>query len=583
MPQFIHSQIFLAKLFLAKLTLSTAFLCLVIVPAGCNLLPGKGEEDSNAKLQELMKVPELPDLIREATVVQGLQPIQVIGVGVVNGLPGTGGPANPSQFRDELLEEMKRRDIKDPNHFLELNNTALVRIQATIPPGARRNDPVDLVIRAPSESVVSNLNDGWLLDTRLRQQRYLQNQIRKSEVMAIGTGPVLTRSSHTPGEDGTLHTEGTILSGGRIQITRKLGLVLRPEFQHAKTSNALAAAINRRFFFFDGTTRRGIAKAKEDDFLEMETHPRYRKNIPRMMAVIQAISTAPESSATQTRLAELANELSAPATAADAALQLEAMGENAVPILIDALDSPNPELRFYAAEALAYLNRTEAIESLETAIRETAAFRHPSLLAMQGMDHQLAIDALTRLMNEPSIETRYGSFCAIRRQGVEGKSILGGKALESFYLYQMPSFAEPAVVVSLRESPEIVLFGESGKINIPQFLRGPNGLILKPDRNQPDKIKISRFQVNADDKRATVSNSLPSVIKGIVSVGGGYGDVISILRLAKAKGYLPDQLAVDPLPTAIRIYHRDEETETMTDDASSETLNASTAESTDSE
>ena len=401
--------------------------------------------------------------------------------------------------------------------------------------------------------------------------------------MAIGTGPVLTRSSHTPGEDGTLHTEGTILSGGRIQITRKLGLVLRPEFQHAKTSSALAAAINRRFFFFDGTTRRGIAKAKEDDFLEMETHPRYRKNIPRMMAVIQAISTAPESSATQTRLAELANELSAPATAADAALQLEAMGENAVPILIDALDSPNPELRFYAAEALAYLNRTEAIESLETAIRETAAFRHPSLLAMQGMDHQLAIDALTRLMNEPSIETRYGSFCAIRRQGVEGKSILGGKALESFYLYQMPSFAEPAVVVSLRESPEIVLFGESGKINIPQFLRGPNGLILKPDRNQPDKIKISRFQVNADDKRATVSNSLPSVIKGIVSVGGGYGDVISILRLAKAKGYLPDQLAVDPLPTAIRIYHRDEETETMTDDASSETLNASTADSTDSD
>ena len=108
----------------------------------------------------------------------------------VNGLPSTGGPANPSQFRDELLEEMKRRDIKDPNHFLELDNTALVRIQATIPPGARRNDPVDLVVRAPNESVVSDLNDGWLLDTRLRQQRYLQNKIRKSEVMALSPDEV---------------------------------------------------------------------------------------------------------------------------------------------------------------------------------------------------------------------------------------------------------------------------------------------------------------------------------------------------------------------------------------------------------
>ena len=563
MPQFIHSQITVAKL-----ALSAAVLSLLALPLGCNLLPGKGEKDSNTKLQELMKVPKLPDLIREATMIQGLQPIQVIGVGVVNGLPNTGGPANPSQFRDELLEEMKRRDIKDPNHFLELNNTALVRIQATIPAGARRNDPVDLIVRAPNESVVSDLNDGWLLDTRLRQQRFLQNKIRKSEVMAIGTGPVLTRGSYTPGEDGTLKTEGTILSGGRIQITRKLGLVLSPEYQHAKTSSALAAAINRRFFFFDGTTRLGIAKAKEDDFLEMETHPRYRNNIPRMMAVIQAISTAPESSATQIRLSELASKLSDPSTAADAALQLEAMGESAVPILLDALNSTNPELRFYAAESLAYLDRTEAIESLETAIRETAAFRHPSLLALQGMDHQLAIDALQRLMNEASIETRYGSFCAIRRQGIEGKSILGGQALKSFYLYQIPSTPKPAVVVSLRESPEIVLFGDSGKMDIPQFLRGPNGLILKPDLTTPGKLKISRFQVNADDKRVTVSDSLASVISGIVAVGGGYGDVISILRMAKAKGYLSDQLAIDPLPAAVRVYHRNEETETATDDAS---------------
>lgn len=577
MPKFIHSQ-----MTVAKFARCTAMLFFLALPVGCNLLPGKGEKDSKTKLQELMTVPELPDLIREATVIQGLQPIQVIGVGVVNGLPNTGGPANPSQFRDELLEEMKRRDIKDPNHFLELDNTALVRVQATIPPGARRNDPVDLIIRAPNESVVSNLNDGWLLDTRLRQQRYLQNKIRKSEVMALGTGPVLTRGSYTPGEDGTLQTEGTILSGGRIQITRKLGLVLRPEYQHAKTSSALAAAINRRFFFFDGTTRRGIAKAKEDDFLEMETHPRYRNNIPRMMAVIQAISTAPESSATQTRLAELADQLSDPATAADAALQLEAMGESAVPILIDALASSNPELRFYAAESLAYLDRTEAVGALEIAIRDTAAFRHPSLLALQGMDHQLAIDALKRLMNEVSIETRYGSFCAIRRQGIEGKSLLGGRALQSFYLYQIPSTAEPAVVVSLRESPEIVLFGDTGSLNIPQFLRGPNGLILKPDLKQPGNLKISRFQVNTDDKRTTVSDSLPSIISGIVSVGGGYGDVISILRLAKAKGYLTKQLAVDPLPTAIRVYHRDEETESAISDSSSDSAaDASDVDSSD--
>ena len=186
------------------------------------------------------------------------------------------------------------------------------------------------------------------------------------------------------------------------------------------------------------------------------------------------------------------------------------------------------------------------------------------------MDHQLAIDALKRLMNEVSIETRYGSFCTIRQQGVEGKSLFGGRPLESVYLYQIPSTAEPAVVVSLRESPEIVLFGDTGSLNIPQFLRGPNGLILKPDLEQPGKLKISRFQVNTDDKRVTVSDSLPSVISGIVSVGGGYGDVIAILRLAKAKGYLSEQLAVDPLPAAIRVYHRGEDDESASSDSASD-------------
>lgn len=554
MPQLIHSHRFTSWGTLGLVTL-------LAMPAGCNLLPGKGEDDSNTKLQELMQTPELPELIRDATVVQGLQPIQVVGVGVVNSLPGTGGPANPSHHRDELIEDMKRRDIEDPNRFLERDDTALVRIQATIPPGARRNDAVDLVIQAPNESVVADLNDGWLLGTRMRQQRFLQNKIRKSEVMVIGTGPVLTRGSHTPGDDATLHREGRVLSGGRVQITRKMGLVLRPEYQHAKTSTALASAINRRFFFFDGTTRRGIAKAKEDDFLEMEPHPRYRQNIPRMMAVIQAISVAPESSATQTRLADLSQRLSHPPTAADAALQLEAMGESAVPILLDAITSPNPELRFYAAEALAYLDRNESIKPLEAAARNVAAFRHPSLLALQGIDHQLAIDALQRLMNEPSLETRYGAFCSIRRRGIEGKSILGGKALESFYLYQVPSSAKPAVVVSLRESPEIVLLGDSGELQVPQFLMGPNGLIIKPDSAKPGHLKISRFQVNAEDQRTSVPSSLPSVIRGIVSVGGGYGDVISILRLAKDKGFLSDQLAIDPLPAAVRVYYRDEDEE----------------------
>ncbi len=159
----------------------------------------------------------------------------------------------------------------------------------------------------------------------------------------------------------------------------------------------MATAINQRFFFFDGTTRRGVAKAIEDDFIELDLHPRYRDNVNRFMLVVRSIGGQAETSVNQERLAELGDLLKDPATASDAAMQLEAIGENAVPTLLKGLESDDRELRFYAAESLAYLDRTEAIEPLEDAVRDVPAFRHPALLAFEGFREPQVIDALLRL------------------------------------------------------------------------------------------------------------------------------------------------------------------------------------------
>lgn len=533
---------------------------MILLSGGCNaLFPGRFEEAENeAKLRELMRAPEPPDLVRDGTVIQGLRPLRIEGVGAVNALPGTGGPPDPSVFRDQLLEEMKRHDVIAPNQWLETDDTALVRVLALIPPGAKRGDLIDIRVVAPKESRVSDLHHGWLLDTRLREQRMLQNIVRQSDVLAIGQGSILTRADYQPNEDETLRNEGRILSGGRVQVTRKLGLILRPEFQHAKLSKAIADAINRRLFFFDGTTRRGIATAIEDDFIEIEVHPRYRDNVPRMMQVIQAIGIKAEMSGRQERLADLAMRLQSPETAADAALQLEALGESAVPTLLDGLEASNPELRFYAAEALAYLDRVESIEPLEAAAREVAAFRYSSLIALQGVEQQLAIDALRRLTNEPSLETRYGAFCSIRRR-IDGKAVLGGSELGPLTLYELPSQSSPAIAVSIEEEPEVVLIGDVHPLEISTFLMLPGGIMLKPDPNHPEElVRISRFQAGEQDRRVIVSTSPDDVIAGVVQVGGCYGDVINMLREAKNQGFIKDQLAINPLPPSVRTYYRDD-------------------------
>jgi hypothetical protein len=82
--------------------------------------------------------------------------------------------------------------------------------------------------------------------------------------------------------------------------------------------------------------------------------------------------------------------------------------------------------------------------------------------------------------------------------------------------------------------------------------------MIKPDSSDPTQLRISRFQPGKEDRRTVVSHSLADVIQGIVNVGGEYGDVIATLRIAKDKGLLADQLAIDPLPATVRTYYRDD-------------------------
>ena len=61
------------------------------------------EAENEAKLRELMR-PAPPELIRDGTVMQGLRPLRIEGVGAVNALAGTGGPPDPSAFEINYLK-----------------------------------------------------------------------------------------------------------------------------------------------------------------------------------------------------------------------------------------------------------------------------------------------------------------------------------------------------------------------------------------------------------------------------------------------------------------------------------------------
>ena len=207
------------------------FTLVVLAPlAGCSLFKSADSEE-RLGAKNLLAPPKPPELIRDAVALRGMQSIRVDGVGLVNALPATGGPVDPSPYRDQLIDEMKRNSVPSPNEILESDSNSIVHVRASIPPGARRGDPIDLKVSSPSGSNVTDLQGGWLLDTRLRHQRMIHGRVRRGDVQGIATGPVLTRAAYEGGEDTSQKTEGVILGGGRVQKDRSMGLVIRPEFQ----------------------------------------------------------------------------------------------------------------------------------------------------------------------------------------------------------------------------------------------------------------------------------------------------------------------------------------------------------------
>ena len=544
--------------FIAK-AIAFGVLAMSVASSGCNVFSKKDDEQVEAekRLAKLMVAPDPPDLVSQAAVPHGLSFLAIEGVAAINGLPGTGGPIAPSSFRDELIDEMKRHNVPEPNLFLERTETGLVRVQAIIPPAAKRGDALDIRVVSPPNSAATDLHGGWLMDTRLRQQQILAGAMRKSEVLAVGLGPLVVRGDYEAGKDAEMNLQGIVLGGGRVQVERKLGLVIRPEYQHVKMSAQIADAINARFFFFDGSTRKGIAKAIEDDFIEIELHPRYRRNIHRLLAVVSMVCPRGESSKTQNILADLGKRLAEPTTSNDAALQLEALGNGAIPTLISALDNPSGEIRFSAAQALAYLDRNEAIKPLMESARDESAFRYAALVALEGIENRLALDALVSLMDQPSIETRYGAMRSIRRRSDREAALRWTTMSAGYRFYKVPSAAPPFIAVSLTDTPEIVAFGDVDSVKVTDYLMGPSGIIIRPDETDPERLRISRFVPGQNDRRAEVPATIEGLLTGISAVGGGYGESIAILRMAKDNQQIQCGLAIDPLPAAMRTFHRE--------------------------
>ncbi len=488
-------------------------------------------------------------LVDNVAVAFGRDRIDVEGVGLVVGLPGTGGNPEPSVYRSQLLEEMKKREVDQPEKLLADTSTALVIVRGVIRPGMERGDSFDMEVKIPGGSSATNLRGGFLMPTRLTEVAIAGGSLRRGTLLALGEGYVLV----DPSADKADALRGRVLGGGKCLKPHDLGLVLRPEFQTVSYSAQVGEAANRRFHTFRSGTKEEVANPKSNEFIELAIHPHYKHNVARYLRVVGALPLRESPTDRIERLDRLQQQLHTPAEAARAALELEAIGNDAIPALVSGLNSPYAEVRFYAAEALAYVDdvktKRDAAAALGEAAREHPAFRIYALTALASMNDADAYAELTKLLHVPSAETRYGAFRSLWAMNPNDVLVRPDEALKDKFAYHLiSSGGAPMIHITTSFRPEVVVFGQHVQLMTPFILDAGAEIVVRGQRD--GSVLVSKISLNEPEQKRLISNNVDEVVRTIAELGGQYHDVVELLQEANQRSLLSNncRLEVDALP-----------------------------------
>ncbi|MCA9039653.1 MAG: flagellar basal body P-ring protein FlgI [Planctomycetaceae bacterium] len=530
------------------------------LPSLNDLNPFKQDEFDRLDEDDLDTTLHTP-MVGEYTRIGGNTAVRVYGIGLVVGLKGTGDDPPISTQRTYLKREMALKGVKDANRILRSPNTTLVEVKGMLPPLVQKGDLFDVEVYIPGSSEATSLNGGWLLETYLTEVLPTPGEgIKKGHALAVAKGPILV--STDTGDDTSqigMQKRGKILSGGRSLKEREMKLYLNNDFRSVRNAKRISDKIGNRFYHYDEYgIRISMAHAKTDTEIELKIMPQYEDNHSRYLNVVRRIAFRETPVAQNIRMTRLKDKLLDPKTAETAAIELEAIGNEAIPTLEAGLDSKWLEVRFNSALALSYIGETTGLDELIEAAEKEPAFRIYALAAIAAVDDVEAHLKLRELISKGNItsaELRYGAFRALSTLDENDPYIRGNSMNDQFVLHEVKTESAPMIHLTTRKKAEIVLFGKGQKFHTPLVLRAGKEILIKGEAGD-GKITINNFHLPEQKQQQVVNNQISEVIQAVVDMGASYPDVASMLSEADVQGNLPGRLEINALPKAGQFYVR---------------------------
>ncbi len=468
---------------------------LVTLLSACSSDPEPPPRAERVSVESRDIAPILSDTIGAQATVSGMQPMFVSGYGVVVGLNGTGSIDVPLAVAALLEDEMTRLGVGKgegpladiaPATLLRDPNTAVVLVQAVIPPAAAVGSKFDVKVEVLPGTSATSLQGGTLYTTNLyRGMRVPGGAV--TQPVAAAYGEVFINPFEDPASDPldtgrNIRTAGRILDGGIVSTPFKPLLQLdSPSHSRAR---AITAAVNSRFPNGGNrsTTARGLSEESveinipdeyrdsTDDFFQLLLHTRVDRSFPEQWA--ERYTTALKES---------------PDLATDLKWCLQSLGPVALPFIRNLYDYPEMVPRMAALEAGARLADPLVREPLEmVATSGPPVQRAPAVKLMAYLPPDPRVNRfLIEMLDSAETDLRVAAYEALDDRGDPriDRQVLG----DSFQLHIVPA-SEPMVYITQVRTPKVVLFGDL-RVQDPSFVYAWDGRLIVQSEADSEVVK----------------------------------------------------------------------------------------------
>ena len=510
------------------------------------------------------QVPEfLKDTIFERCDVIDTEPKLISGFGVVARLNNTAdNTLVPTTVRNYIIREMVKHGFgsklqpgfeeMQPEEMLRSATVSIVRVDGYIQPGARKGDRFDLQVSALPGTNTTSLSRGVLYRTELKVNgAFVQQPGYEVDIAGFGEGPVFVNPAYaldgaSPKTDQAKQSlrYGIVMNGGLVMNHRPL--LLRVRQPQRSLARAIELLIEQRFAILHETATDKIAAAKDEGIVYVQVPEQFHGDWQHFAQVVthMYLETRPGTIAQKaSRLAEEAAKPGAPLL--DISYCWEAIGTPALEYIQPLLASDDPDLRYAAARAAAYIRpEPSAIATLMSiAVTKGDPFQLNAIQVLGDIpDSPIVRAEIRKLLDSNENTVRVQAYNVLAAKGdlsvystPIGRTSVGPK----FTLDIVPSNGPPMIYASRRGPARIAILGTKPSIGLPAMFTAMDNQLSISSAERANTLTI--FYRGIDIPKPIRVAAYPDIADVTARLGGAgapgdptlnfsYADVVAILQ-----------------------------------------------------